>query len=320
MTAPVVPLRPETIARAAEILSEGGLVAIPTETVYGLAGDAANPEAVARIYTAKGRPRFNPLIAHVASLEMAAGEAEISGSARLAAEAFWPGPLTLVLPVKQGGSVCDLARAGLDTVGLRLPAHQGTRALISACGRPLVAPSANRSGHISPTRADHVAADLGERIHLILDGGPSEVGIESTILGFDGETPVLLRPGGIASGVIAERLGRPLRLHREHDAINAPGQIRSHYAPRADLRLNAAVPEEGEAYLAFGPGVPDGLNLSPSGDLTEAATNLFAMLRTLDSFAARIAVAPIPSAGLGEAINDRLARAAHRDPSSVRRP
>jgi L-threonylcarbamoyladenylate synthase len=314
MTAPVVPLLPKTIARAAEILSEGGLVAMPTETVYGLAGDAANPEAVARIYAAKGRPRFNPLIAHVASLEMAAGEAEISGSARLAAEAFWPGPLTLVLPVKQGGSVCDLARAGLNTVGLRLPAHKGARALISACGKPLVAPSANRSGHISPTRADHVAADLGERINLILDGGPSEVGIESTILGFDGETPVLLRPGGIASGVICERLGRPLRLHRAGDAINAPGQIRSHYAPRADLRLNAEAPEEGEAYLAFGPGGPDGLNLSPSGNLLEAATNLFAMLRALDSFAARIAVAPIPSSGLGEAINDRLARAAHRDP------
>lgn len=314
MTAPVVPLLAGTIARAAEILKQGGLVAIPTETVYGLAGDAASPEAVARIYAAKGRPRFNPLIAHVASLDMAAREAEISGLARLAAEAFWPGPLTLVLPARQGGSVCDLARAGLDTVALRLPAHNGARALISAFGKPLVAPSANRSGHVSPTRADHVAADLGDRIDLILDGGPSEVGIESTILGFDGKTPVLLRPGGIASGVIAECLGRPLSLQREHDGINAPGQIKSHYAPRAELRLNAAVPEDGEGYLAFGPGAPGGLNLSPSGDLLEAATNLFAMLRALDARAARIAVAPIPSAGLGEAINDRLSRAAHRDP------
>jgi len=313
MTAPIVPVLPETIALAAEILSEGGIVAMPTETVYGLAGDASNPEAVARIYEAKGRPRFNPLIAHVASLEMAEREAEFSGLARAAAEAFWPGPLTLVLPVKQGGSVCDLARAGLDTVGLRLPAHKGAQALIAAFGRPLVAPSANRSGHVSPTRADHVAADLGDRINLILDGGPSEVGVESTILGFDGETPVLLRPGGVPSEVIAERLGKPLRLHNEADGINAPGQIKSHYAPKAKLRLNVATPDEGEGFLAFGPGAPVGLNLSPSGDLVEAATKLFAMLRALDTRFERIAVAPIPSTGLGEAINDRLERAAHRD-------
>ena len=313
MTAPIVPVLPETIALAAEILSEGGIVAMPTETVYGLAADASSPEAVARIYEAKGRPRFNPLIAHVATLEMAEREAEISGLARAAAEAFWPGPLTLVLPVKQGGSVCDLARAGLDTVGLRLPAHKGARALIAAFGRPLVAPSANRSGHVSPTRADHVAADLGDRINLILDGGPSEVGVESTILGFDGETPVLLRPGGVPSEVIVERLGRPLRLHNEADGINAPGQIKSHYAPKAKLRLNVATPDDGEGFLAFGPGAQVGLNLSPSGDLVEAATKLFAMLRALDARFERIAVASIPSTGLGEAINDRLQRAAHRD-------
>lgn len=313
MTAPIVPVLAETIALAAEILSEGGIVAMPTETVYGLAGDASNPEAVARIYEAKGRPRFNPLIAHVATLEMAEREAEISGLARAAAEAFWPGPLTLVLPVKQGGSVCDLARAGLDTIGLRLPAHKGARALIAAFGWPLVAPSANRSGHVSPTRADHVAADLGDRINMILDGGPSEVGVESTILGFDGETPVLLRPGGIPSELIAERLGKPLRLYNEADGINAPGQIKSHYAPKAKLRLNVATPDEGEGYLAFGPGAQVGLNLSPSGDLVEAATKLFAMLRALDARFERIAVAPIPSTGLGEAINDRLERAAHRD-------
>ena len=313
MTAPIVPVLAETIALAAEILSGGGIVAMPTETVYGLAADASNPEAVARIYEAKGRPRFNPLIAHVATLRMAERDAEISGLARAAAEAFWPGPLTLVLPVKQGGSVCDLARAGLDTIGLRLPAHKGARALIAAFGRPLVAPSANRSGHVSPTRADHVAADLGDRINLILDGGPSEVGVESTILGFDGETPVLLRPGGIPSEVIAERLGRQLRLHNEADGITAPGQIKSHYAPKAKLRLNVATPDDGEGFLAFGPGAQVGLNLSPSGDLVEAAAKLFAMLRALDARFDRIAVAPIPSTGLGEAINDRLQRAAHRD-------
>lgn len=313
MTAKIVPILPETIALAAEILSEGGLVAMPTETVYGLAADAANPEAVARIYEAKGRPRFNPLIAHVASWEMAEAEAVFSDAARACAGKFWPGPLTMVLPVQPGGQVSDLARAGLDTLAVRWPAHLAARSLITAFGRPIVAPSANRSGHVSPTRAAHVEADLGDRIDLILDGGPCEVGMESTILGFDGDEPVLLRPGGVATSALAEVLGRPLRVHSAQDAINAPGQLKSHYAPKARVRLNADAPEDGEGYLGFGPGQTAGLNLSPAGDLVEAASKLFAMLRALDARYARIAVAPIPDTGLGEAINDRLQRAAYRE-------
>lgn len=313
MTARTVPILPETIALAAEILGEGGLVAIPTETVYGLAADAANPEAVAAIYEAKGRPRFNPLIAHVSSWDMAEQEAAFSPLARKCAEAFWPGALTLVLPAQPGGKVSDLARAGLDTLALRWPRHKAASALITVFARPLVAPSANRSGHVSPTRAEHVAADLGERIDLILDGGPCEVGMESTILGFDGDEPVLLRPGGIATSQIAEVLGRTVRLHGAGDGINAPGQLKSHYAPNARLRLNATSPDEGEGYLTFGPDQPGGLNLSPSGDLVEAAAKLFAVLRALDARYERIAVGPIPDTGLGEAINDRLQRAAYRE-------
>ncbi len=313
MTARIVPILPETIALAAEILGEGGLVSIPTETVYGLAADAANPEAVAGIYEAKGRPRFNPLIAHVSSWEMAEQEATFSPLARQCAEAFWPGPLTLVLPARADGRVSDLARAGLDTLALRWPRHKAAAALITVFGRPLVAPSANRSGHVSPTRAEHVEADLGDRIDLILDGGPCEVGMESTILGFKGAEPVLLRPGGIPTSLIAELLDRPVRLHTEADSINAPGQLKSHYAPMARLRLNAASAEDGEGFLTFGPDQPGGLNLSPSGDLVEAAAKLFAVLRALDARYERIAVGPIPDMGLGEAINDRLQRAAYRE-------
>lgn len=315
MTAKIVPILPETIALAAEILSEGGLVAMPTETVYGLAADAANPEAVARIYEAKGRPRFNPLIAHVASWEMAELEAVFSDAARVCAAKFWPGPLTIVLPVQRGGRVSDLARAGLGTLAIRWPAHLAARSLITAFGRPLVAPSANRSGHVSPTRAPHVEADLGDRIDLILDGGPCEVGMESTILGFDGDEPVLLRPGGVPTSALSEVLGRSLRVHSAQAAINAPGQLKSHYAPNARVRLNAGAPEDGEGFLGFGPGHTAGLNLSPSGDLVEAASKLFAMLRALDARFDRIAVAPIPDTGLGEAINDRLQRAAYREES-----
>lgn len=313
MTARIVPFMPEMIALAVEVLGEGGLVAIPTETVYGLAADAANPAAVARIYEAKGRPRFNPLIAHVSSWEMAEQEAVFSAAARSCAEAFWPGPLTLVLPASRQGQVSDLARAGLDTLAVRWPGHLAARALVQALGRPVVAPSANRSGHVSPTRAEHVAADLGEAIDLIIDGGPCEVGMESTILGFEGDAPILLRPGGIATELIAEKLGRSIRIHSPADAINAPGQIKSHYAPKARLRLNATHPEEGEGYLAFGENHAGGLNLSPTGSLVEAASKLFAMLRALDVRYARIAVAPIPDQGLGEAINDRLKRAAFRE-------
>lgn len=313
MIAPVVPVLPETIALAVEILSEGGLVAIPTETVYGLAADASNADAVARLYAAKGRPQFNPLIAHVASLEMAEGEAVFSPTARRCAEAFWPGPLTLVLPVRAETRISDLARAGLDTVGLRWPDNKAAQALITVLGRPLVAPSANTSGHVSPTRADHVAADLGSVIDLIVDGGPCRVGMESTILGFDGDEPLLLRPGGIAREEIEAKLGVKVRAYTDHVRINAPGQLKSHYAPKARLRLNAAAPEEGEGYLGFGPSSTAGINLSPTGDLAEAATKLFAMLRALDERFDRIAVAPIPQEGLGEAINDRLARAAWRE-------
>lgn len=312
MTASIVPILPETLALAAEILAGGGLVAMPTETVYGLAADAANPDAVVRLYEAKGRPRFNPLIAHVVSPEMAAREAVFSPLAERLAAKYWPGPLTLVLPVGTSGTVCDLARSGLDTIGVRCPAHPAAHALIHAFGRPLVAPSANRSGHVSPTRAEHVAADLGERVDLILDGGPCEVGIESTILAVEGEAVRLLRAGAVASDEIAAFLSAPLGRASGAD-ITAPGMLKSHYAPKAALRLNAAAPEDGEGYLGFGPGAAAGLNLSPSGDVAEAATKLFAMLRALDARYPRIAIAPIPAEGLGEAINDRLARAAYRE-------
>mgnify|MGYP005837788137 CR=1 FL=1 len=313
MQAPVVPILAETIALAAEILGQGGLVAIPTETVYGLAADSANADAIARLYAAKGRPQFNPLIAHVASLEMAEKEAVFSPLARQCAQAFWPGPLTLVLQAQPDTCVSELARAGLETVGLRCPRNQAAKALITVLGRPLVAPSANRSGHVSPTRAEHVLADLGDRIDLILDGGPCDVGLESTILGFEADKPMLLRPGGIAREDLETRLGMKIRTHTDEAIINAPGQLKSHYAPRAHLRLDADAPQEGEGYLGFGPDCPAGLNLSPAGDLEEAAAKLFAMLRALDERFERIAVAPIPNEGLGEAINDRLVRAAHRD-------
>ena len=312
MSASIVPVLPETVALAVEILSEGGLVAIPTETVYGLAADASNPDAVVRLYEAKGRPRFNPLIAHVSGLPMAMREAVFSPLAARIAETFWPGPLTLVLPVKSGGTVCDLARSGLQTVGLRCPSHMAANALITEFGRPVVAPSANRSGHVSPTRADHVAADLGDRIDLILDGGPCDVGIESTIISVEDNTVTLLRSGAVPADALETFIGKPLE-RASGSGITAPGMLKSHYAPKARLRLNATGPDPGEGYLGFGPGVREGLNLSPEGDLAEAATKLFAMLRALDARYDRIAVAPIPMDGLGEAINDRLARAAHRD-------
>lgn len=312
MSAPIVPILPETIALAVEILGNGGLVAMPTETVYGLAADASNPEAVVRLYEAKGRPRFNPLIAHVSGLEMASQEAVFSPLAERLVQHFWPGPLTLVLPVSPDGTVCDLARSGLQSVGIRCPAHPAANAMIAEFGRPVVAPSANRSGHISPTRAEHVAADLADRIDLILDGGPCDVGIESTILAIEGETAILLRAGAVPSDTLEDFIGKPLE-RASGVAITAPGMLKSHYAPNAQLRLNAASPEAGEGFLGFGPGIREGLNLSPEGNLAEAATKLFAMLRALDARFERIAVAPIPGEGLGEAINDRLARAAYRD-------
>lgn len=312
MSAPIVPVLPDTLALAVEILNEGGLVAMPTETVYGLAADASNPEAVVRLYEAKGRPRFNPLIAHVSGLPMAMREAVFSPLATSLAQKFWPGPLTLVLPVIPGGTVCDLARSGLQTVGLRCPSHMAANALIREFDRPVVAPSANRSGHVSPTRADHVAADLADRIDLILDGGPCEVGIESTIVAVEGDSVTLLRSGAVPAEALEAFIKKPL-LRASGGGISAPGMLKSHYAPNARLRLNAEAPEPAEGYLGFGPGPREGLNLSPEGDLAEAATKLFAMLRALDARFDRIAVAPIPQEGLGEAINDRLARAAHRD-------
>lgn len=311
MSAQTLPATAETIAQAVAILQNGGLVAMPTETVYGLACDASNAEAVARLYAAKGRPGFNPLIAHVASPNMAKTEAEFTPTAGAVAHAFWPGALTLVLPIHSAGTVCDLARAGLDTIAIRHPAHPVAQALISAFGKPLVAPSANRSGHISPTRAAHVAADLGDVIDLIIDGGACEKGVESTIVSFIGDAPELLRPGAVATQDLANFLEGKLVKRDGHASPIAPGQLKSHYAPNASLRINAEHPQDGEVYLGFGPGT-DGLNLSPRGDLVEAASKLFTMLRALDARYNRIAVAPIPHEGLGEAINDRLARAAHR--------
>jgi L-threonylcarbamoyladenylate synthase len=304
------------IEAAARCLKAGGLAAFPTETVYGLGADAANGEAVARLYAAKGRPAFNPLIAHVASLSAARALATFDAAAEKLALAFWPGPLTLVLPKGPGCAVSDLALAGLDSVAIRVPAHPVALALLKAFGGPVVAPSANRSGHVSPTNASHVVSDLRGRIDLVLDGGPCAVGVESTIVSCLGE-PALLRPGGLPRAEIERVLGRPLAvagMAADDNAPLAPGMLSSHYAPKARLRLNAKAAAADEALLAFGPvkrhaGVT--LNLSPSGNLIEAAANLFSHLRALDASGAQnIAVMTIPHDGLGEAINDRLARAA----------
>lgn len=296
------------IAPAAEALLAGDLVAFPTETVYGLGGDATRDESVAAIFAAKGRPRFNPLILHVTNFSEAEKFGNMSAGLRMLAEAFWPGPLTLVAPLRESAEISPLASAGLDTIALRVPAHPLARELLGAVRIPLTAPSANPSGKVSPTTADHVLAGLTGKIAGVLDGGPCPVGLESTIVGMDGDTPVLLRPGGVAVEDLAEALGRPLAAHK--GAINAPGQLSSHYAPDAPVRLNAKAPDAGEAYIGFGPGPAGDINLSPSGDLIEAAANLFAALRDIDRFNKPIAVAPIPETGLGAAINDRLRRAA----------
>lgn len=308
----------EEIERAAAILRGGGLVAMPTETVYGLAADATNDRAVAKIYEAKGRPSFNPLIVHVADLTMARRFAALSPLAeRLAAE-FWPGPLTLVAPRRAEGGLSHLVTAGLDTVGLRAPAHALAQALLAAAARPLAAPSANPSGTVSPTTAAHVRDGLGDKVDMVLDGGPCAVGVESTIVKVEGERATLLRPGGVSRESIERITGRPL-LRPTAGAIEAPGMLASHYAPQARLRINAEAPRADEAYLAFGPARdhPYTLNLSQTGDVVEAAANLFAHLRALDALCAAeglsgIAAAPVPQRGLGEAINDRLARAAAR--------
>ena len=300
----------DNIARALDHLRQGGLVAVPTETVYGLAADAANGEAVARIYAAKGRPSFNPLIAHVASAEIAMREGMFSAQASALADAFWPGPLTLVVDVAPHGTVSDLARAGLDSVALRMPAHPVALELLSSFGGPLVAPSANPSGQISPTSATHVATDMADKVDMILDGGPCPAGIESTIIDARGDVPALLRPGSLDAAQIEAVWPGLIRPALNPDAPQSPGQLLRHYAPRATLRLNAESANEGEAYLGFGDHPSATLNLSPDKRLEEAAANLFSMLRTLDADYARIAVAPIPMTGLGEAIIDRLTRAA----------
>jgi L-threonylcarbamoyladenylate synthase len=310
----------EAIRAAGQLLREGALVAFPTETVYGLGADATSNTAVARIYAAKGRPSFNPLIAHVVSLEAARHEGVFNADAEILAKAFWPGPLTLVVPVAASGRVCDLARAGLDSVALRVPAHPVALALLAAADRPVAAPSANISGHISPTRADHVANDLRGKVDVILDGGPTSVGVESTIVACLPEGTRVLRPGGVATEDIYRALGReappqPARGANDGDVI-APGMLVSHYAPRAAVRLFAYDVAPDEAALDFcgrlaGFNSKSRIDLSPTGDLEEAASKLFGALRALDaSGAMRIAAAPIPMDGLGEAINDRLHRAA----------
>ncbi len=323
MTTRVLHADDAAIAEAARLLAAGGLVAFPTETVYGLGADATNGEAVARLYAAKGRPSFNPLIAHVVDVAAARALAEFPADATRLAQAFWPGPLTLVLRKAAGCTVADLATAGLDTIAVRVPNHPAARKLLARFGRPVVAPSANRSGHVSPTTAAHVLADLDGRIDLIVDGGATPVGVESTIVAcLDG--PMLLRPGGLSRQAIETALGQPLAgatangIAAAGEAPLAPGMLASHYAPRTPLRLNAESVKAGEALLAFGPAPARGaekavkvLNLSARGDVLEAAANLFSYLRMLDGAGANaIAVMPIPHDDLGEAINDRLQRAA----------
>lgn len=300
-----------TVAQAVQALRAGGLVILPTETVYGLAADAANADAIARLYDAKGRPRFNPLIAHVSGRAMAERIASLPALAARLADIFWPGPLTLVVPLGDPEAVCDLARAGLDTVALRAPAHPLAQAVIAAFDRPVCAPSANRSGRPSPTRFADAVEETGAAASAALDGGPCSVGLESTVVAVLDDGARLLRPGGLERSAIEAVIG-PLAAGPE-DAHRSPGRLALHYAPDAPVRLNAAAAREGEAWLTFGLSAdgPLAFNLSPSGDLREAAANLFASLRAADRLRpSAIAVSPIPDRGLGEAINDRLRRAA----------
>jgi len=301
----------QALAEAAAALKAGGLVILPTETVYGLAADAANAGAVARLYAAKGRPAFNPLIAHVADLAAARRIAHLDDRALALARAFWPGPLTLVAPVADTKAVCDLARAGLDTVAVRAPGHPVAQAVLARFGGPLVAPSANRSGRPSPTTLADAMSETGPFAAAALDGGPSAVGLESTVVALLAGAPRLLRPGAVTREQIKALIG-PL-AQADLDARRSPGRLSRHYAPASPMRLDAEAPLASEAYLAFGP-APAGravFNLSQRGDLAEAAANLFAYLRAADALApSAIAVAPIPRGGLGEAINDRLRRAA----------
>jgi len=312
---PLLPATEASIGRAAEALAAGGLVAFPTETVYGLGADARNADAVAKIFAAKDRPQFNPLIVHVPDLATAESLAAFGDEARTLAAAFWPGPLTIVAPRRPACGTADLVTAGLGTIALRVPGHPVARALLEKARLPIAAPSANRSGRISPTEAGHVAAELGDIPDVILDGGPCERGLESTVVSVAGDTPMLLRLGAVPRPEIEAVLGHSIEMVDKDAPIASPGQLERHYAPQTPVRLNVTRVEPDEALLAFGTNAPKGavttLNLSAKGDLTEAATRLFAALRTLDESGARaIAVMPIPDEGLGEAINDRLRRAA----------
>lgn len=333
MSAPILPYGPDAIAQATAAIRAGDIVAVPTETVYGLAADAGNADAVARVYAAKGRPSFNPLIVHVADRATAETLAVFDDDARTLADAFWPGPLTLVLPLRAGAGVASLVTAGLDTVAVRVPAHRAMRDLLAASGRPLAAPSANRSNGISPTRAAHVVASLGAAAPLVIDDGACAAGVESTIVA----GRQVLRPGPVTAedisrvlhpdegrspvgkAEVAERGGPherpppgPRPTPGKQERITAPGQLATHYAPEKPLRLNATHAEPDEWLIGFGPVAGDD-TLSAAGDLTEAAARLFDALHRADAGdRSRIAVAPIPATGIGEAINDRLARAAHR--------
>jgi len=302
------------IGDAARALRAGKLVAFPTETVYGLGGDATSDRAVAAIFAAKGRPSFNPLIVHVANISGVAQFAELSAKAQAVARGFWPGPLTLVLPRRRDCRISLLATAGLDSVAIRVPAHKIAQTLLMMAGLPLAAPSANPSGRLSPTSADHVLADLGDKVEFVIDGGPCQVGVESTVLSLLEDRPRILRPGAVTAEALSEALKEPVPMElgaEDAAAPRSPGRLLSHYAPSLPMRLNAAA-EPGEALLGFGPTAPkDALNLSLTGDLQEAAANLFAMLRRLDDPRYRaIAVMTVPETGLGIAINDRLRRAA----------
>jgi L-threonylcarbamoyladenylate synthase len=303
------------IGDAARALRSGKLVAFPTETVYGLGGDATSDRAVAAIFAAKGRPSFNPLIVHVSNISSAAQFADLSAKAQAVARRFWPGPLTLVLPRRRDCRISLLATAGLDSVAIRVPAHQIAQTLLMMAGLPLAAPSANPSGRLSPTTADHVLAELGDKAEFVIDGGPCQVGVESTVLSLRDDQPRILRPGAVTAEALSELLKEPVPVEtgaEDAAAPRSPGRLVSHYAPSLPVRLNATAAEPGEALLGFGPSAPkEAFNLSSAGDLQEAAANLFAMLRRLDDPQYRaIAVMPVPETGLGTAINDRLRRAA----------
>ncbi|WP_022695533.1 L-threonylcarbamoyladenylate synthase [Ponticaulis koreensis] len=296
---------------AIELLSAGELIGLPTETVYGLAADATNADAVAKIFALKNRPQFNPLIAHVSSMDMASAQAEFSGKAQQLAEAFWPGPFTMVLPKSASNTICDLARAGLDTQALRFPAHPVAQEVIAAFGKPIAAPSANISGHVSPTSAQHVKDEFGANLSLVLDGGNARIGLESTVVAVLSDEVTLLRPGSISKDDVEAVVGKIGSSLHDDNAPKSPGMLSRHYSPKARLRLNVTSPEADEAYVGFGPvTAKTTLSLSETGDLTEAASNLYAMIRKLDHSYDAIAIAPIPEDGIGAAINDRLRRAA----------